>query len=227
LAQRRYAEAAAVACEIHTEDPLAIMACRSEIFARLTGGDRVGAGAALARAQGSGMSAAELDLLSAWFELASGRETAVELAEEALGLLETILEALLRVHEFEVFEVALGLIERTALSARERRELLGELYLRRGFAASAAQEWLAVCGEQPEDVRALFGLARVAERQDMAREAREFASAALAVAPEHAAAAALLERVAAVRQDAAEAPDGEGSKDEHHVDEDVEQRAAA
>jgi tetratricopeptide (TPR) repeat protein len=207
LAQRRYAEAAAIACEIHTEDPLAVMACRSEIFARLTGGDRVGAGAALARAQGSGMSAAELDLFGAWFDLTGARQIEVNLADEALEMLETILEALLRVHEFEVFEVALGLIERTALPARERRELLGELYLRRGFAASAAQEWLAVCGEQPEDVRALFGLARVAERQAMAREARDFASAALAVAPEHAGAAALLERLP--------------------MDEDVEQRAAA
>ncbi len=177
LAQRRYAEAAAVACEIHTEDPLAVMACRSEIFARLTGGDRVGAGAALARAQGSGMSTAELDLFAAWFDLTGARQVEVELAEETLGMLETILEALLRVHEFEVFEVALGLIERTALPARERRELLGELYLRRGFAASAAQEWLAVCGEQPEDVRALFGLARVAERQGMVREAQDFAQA--------------------------------------------------
>jgi tetratricopeptide (TPR) repeat protein len=222
LAQRRYAEAAAVACEVHTEDPLAVMACRSEIFARLTGGDRIGAGAALARAQGSGMSATELDLLSAWFDLAGAKQVEVDLDDEALGLLETILEALLRVHEFEVFEVALGLVERTSLSARERRELLGELYLRRGFAASAAQEWLAVCGEQPEDVRALFGLARVAERQDMAREARDFALAALAVAPEHAGAAAILERL-----DVALVSDETQNAAKEPVGEDVERRAAA
>ena len=78
----------------------------------------------------------------------------------------TILEALLRVQDFEVFEVAVALLERTPLSPRERREVLAELYLRRGFPASAAQEWMAVCQEQP-DVRALYGLARVAERQGM------------------------------------------------------------
>jgi len=100
---------------------------------------------------------------------------------EALALLETVLEALLRVHDFEVFEVAVGLLERAPLSERERRELLGELYLRRGFAASAAREWLAVCAENPRDVRALSGLARVAERQGMSREARDFALAAQAV----------------------------------------------
>ncbi len=207
LAQRRYTEAAAVACEIHTEDLLAIMACRSEIFARLAGGDLVGAGAALARTQGTQMSPAEIDLFTAWFELANGQQTEIELTAETVGLLETILEALLRVQDFEVFEVAIELVQCTELAPRERRELLGELYLRRGFAASAAEEWLAVCTEQPEDVRALFGLARVAEHQGMPVEAHDFAQAALAVAPEHAAAAELLERV--------------------RLDEDVERRAAA
>jgi tetratricopeptide (TPR) repeat protein len=124
LAQRRYAEAAAVACEIHTEDPLAIMACRSELFARVAGGDRAGAGAALARAQGTGMAAEELELFTAWHELASGGDTAIELQVEVLAPLETILEALLRVHDFETFEVA-ALLERVRTAGEdgsERRE---------------------------------------------------------------------------------------------------------
>ncbi len=204
LAQRRYGEAAAVACEIHTEDPLAIMACRSELFARLAGGDLVNAGAALARTQGTEMLPAELDLFIAWFELASGKQSEIELSAEAVGLLETVLEALLRVHEFEVFELAVALVQQTVLAPRERSELLGEIYLRRGFAASAAEEWLAVCGEQPEDVRALFGLARVAERQGMPAEALDFAQAALTVEPEHAAAAELLARVRAAGIDGAQ-----------------------
>jgi tetratricopeptide (TPR) repeat protein len=222
LAQRRYAEAAAVACEIHTEDPLAIMACRSELFARLAGGDIVGAGAALARAQGTAMASAEHDLFVAWFDLAGGRQTQIELTADAVGLLETILEALLRVHEFEVFEVVLGLMQRTPLPARERSELLGELYLRRGFAASAAREWLAVCSAQPEDVRALFGLARIAERQGMTADARSFAQAALAAAPEHAAAAQLLERVRAAGTE-----ETARERSESPVDDGVERRAAA
>ncbi len=207
LAQRRYAEAAAVLCEIHTEDSLAVMACRSEVFARIAGGDHVAAGAALARAQGAGMPPGELALFTAWYELAHHGRTAVEVPGEALELLGTVLEALLRVHEFDVFEVAVGLLERTPLSARERREGLAELYLRRGFLASAAQEWMAVCRAQP-DARALYGLARVAERQGMPAEALDFAAGALRLEPEHGAAAELLERVRA-------------------SDESVERRAAA
>jgi tetratricopeptide (TPR) repeat protein len=185
LAQRRYAEAASVAAEVPTEDALARIACRSELFARIAGGDRVGAGAALARAQGAGMDAAELDLFEAWRALASGAETEtelsaeaeIELSAEAVPLLGTILEALLRVHDFTVFERLVGLLERTPLPPRERREVLAEIYLRRGFAASAAQEWMAVCAEQP-DARALLGLARVAERQGMTAEAHDFTQAA-------------------------------------------------
>jgi cytochrome c-type biogenesis protein CcmH/NrfG len=75
---------------------------------------------------------------------------------------------------------------------------------------------LAICGEQPEDVRALFGLARVAERQGMSAEALDFAQAALAVAPEHTAAADLLKRVCTGTADGAGEPH-----------EGVERRAAA
>ncbi len=214
LAQRRYAEAAGVACEVHTEDPLAVMACRSELFARIAGGEHSAAGAALARAQGAGMVSAEIDLFAAWHELARTGESEIALAGEVLELLGTILEALLRVHDFEVFEVAVALLERTPLSPRERREGLAELYLRRGFAASAAQEWMAVCREQP-DVRALYGLARVAERQGMYEEAVDFAQAALGLEPAHGAAAELLERVRG---------SGEGLE---RRDEGVERRAAA
>jgi tetratricopeptide (TPR) repeat protein len=200
LAQRRYAEAAAVACEIHTEDPLAAMGCRSELFARIAGGENGAAGAALARAQGAGMASWEVDLFAAWHELARTGQTAIELSGEALEMLGTILEALLRVHDFDVFEVAVGLLQRTPLSPRERREGLAELYLRRGFAASAAQEWMAVCNEQP-DVRALYGLARVAERQGMHAEAAHFAEAALNIDPGHVASAELLGRVRGVSED--------------------------
>ncbi len=76
-----------------------------------------------------------------------------------------MLEALLRVQDFEAFEMLLGLLERTPLSARERRELLAEMYLRRGFAASAARR---VDGRLPQRSRTrarCVGLARVAVAQ--------------------------------------------------------------
>ena len=191
LAQRRYGEAAKVACELTGDDPLAAIAARTELFARVAGGEAEAANAALARARATAMPAVELDLFEAWRQLALRAETEIELSEQAVPMLELMLEALLRVHDFEVFEVLLGALERTPLAARERRELLAGIYLRRGFAASAAEEWMAVCAHEP-DVRALLGLARVAAARGMPREMSDFAAAALARDPDNQDAASLL-----------------------------------
>jgi len=196
LAQRRYAEAAREAAMLSSDDPLAVAACRTELFARLAGGDEDGASAALGRARTAGMPAAELDLFGAWQQLASSGATAIELASEAVELLTVMLEALLRVQDFETFEALLVLFERAPIPQRERRELLAEMYMRRGFAASAAEEWMAVCRQEP-DVPALLGLARVAASRGMPREASDFAGAALSRDPDNEAAARLLSRAAA------------------------------
>ena len=105
--------------------------------------------------------------------------------------LEVMLEALLRVHDFKSFEVLLGALELTPLQPRERRELLAGMYLRRGFLASAAEEWMAVCEQEP-DVPALLGLARVAAARGMAHEMSDFAAAALERDPDNEDAASLL-----------------------------------
>ncbi len=82
------------------------------------------------------------------------------------------------------------------MGERERRELLAEMYLRRGFVAAAAEEWMAVCRREP-DAEALLGLARVAVAAGMSREASEFAQAALACDPDNELAASLLPQAAA------------------------------
>jgi tetratricopeptide (TPR) repeat protein len=196
LAQRRYEEAAIEAAALAVEDSLAALACRTELFARIAGGDVSGAVQALARAREAGMPGDELQLFCAWHEIASSGQTSVTLTSEAVGLLELMLEALLRVQDFETFEVLLGVLGRAPLVERERRELLAQMYLRRGLEVSAAQEWMAVCEEKP-DARALLGLARVAAIRGMPREAREFATAAISHEPENAQAAALLAQVTA------------------------------
>jgi len=106
-----------------------------------------------------------------------------------------MLEALLRVQDFKAFEALLGALQRTPLGGRERRELLAEMYLRRGFAASAAEEWMAVCRKEP-DARALVGLARVAAATGMPREVSYFAAAAVSRDPDNEAAAGLLAQAA-------------------------------
>jgi tetratricopeptide (TPR) repeat protein len=191
LAQRRYTDAASVAGELPSEDPLAVMASRTELFALIAGAQEDRIAAALERAHAAGMPAAELELFTAWQQLAFAGETAIALSAHAVGLLAVMLEALMRVQDFEVFEVLLGLLARTPLDVREQRELLAQMYLRRGFAASAAEEWMAVCQREP-DARALLGLARVAAARGMPREVCDFAAAALSHEPDNLQAASLL-----------------------------------
>jgi tetratricopeptide (TPR) repeat protein len=190
LAQRRYREAADEAAALDRDDPLAAIACRTELFARIAGADTSGAVAALERAP-AGMERTELDLFAAWQQLAGTGHTELQLTAHAVPLLAVMLEALLRVQDFESFETLLALLERTPVADRERHELLAEMYMRRGFAASAAQEWMAVCQLEP-DTRALLGLARVAAARGMPREASDFAAAALTRDPDNEAAANLL-----------------------------------
>ncbi len=195
LAQRRYAEAAAAAAELPSDDPLGEVARRTELFARLASGES-SIEAALEGARAAGMAEPEIDLFRAWHELAASGTTEIEPAAEAVRPLVVMLEALLRVQDFQTFEVLLGALERTPVSERERRELLADVYLRRGFASSAAQEWMAVCEREP-DARALLGLARVAAARGMAREAEDFAAAALERDPDNAQAASLLSQAQA------------------------------
>ncbi|MCW3019707.1 MAG: glycosyl transferase family 2 [Solirubrobacterales bacterium] len=196
LAQRRYGEAAEEAAALGGDDPLAVIACRTELFARIAGGDASGAAAALERSRAAGMDGAELDLFTAWRQLASSGHTEIDLAEPVVALLAVMLEALLRVQDFKSFEALLGLLRRTPLAERERHELLAEMYMRRGFAASAAEEWMAVCRQGP-DTKALVGLASIAAARGMPREASDFAAAALSRDPDNEAAASLLSQAAA------------------------------
>jgi tetratricopeptide (TPR) repeat protein len=182
LAQRRYEEAAAAAGELSPEDPLAVMASRTELFAHIVGGDFKRARQALDLVGATGMQAEEVELFTGWLELASDGQTTVSPTAEAVALVRVILEALLRVQDFQAFETLLELLRRTSLTQRQQRHLLADMYLRRGFLASAAEEWMAICAEEP-DVPALQGLARIAGARGMIPEAIDFASAALARDP--------------------------------------------
>ena len=79
-----------------------------------------------------GWGAEELDLFTAWLQLATSEKTEIELVEGAVEPLSVMLEALLRVHEFEAFETLLELLQRAPITQRERHELLAEMYTRRG-----------------------------------------------------------------------------------------------
>jgi tetratricopeptide (TPR) repeat protein len=191
LYQRRYADAAAEAALVDADNPVAAIAARSELFGRILAGDLDGARAALERAGRSGLPGAELELFSSMLSLRAGQPVAGRLEAEAVTRLETMLEALLRVQDFESFELLLPLLLDSALPQREQRELLGRLYLRRGFLRSAAREWMAVVRERP-DVRALLGLAQVSLANGQADTASTFAEQALKLDPGCAGAARIL-----------------------------------
>ncbi len=205
LSQARWAEAAAEAAVLADDDPHASAARRSELFAQLVAGaadeDVSSARASLARAEAASMPAGELALFAAWCDVAEGNDAAttggspvspsgdrerspsrdVTLPLEALAPLVTTLEALLRVQEVDAFGALVGLLDRCPIPPRERKELLAGMYLRRGFLASAAEEWLDVCQADPRDVRGLVGLAQVAAAKGMTEDAIEFAREARAL----------------------------------------------
>lgn len=208
LSQKRWEAAAAEAAALDDDAPHAPAARRSELFALLVRGEAAAARTVLARAAAGGMPSGELALFAAWCDVVenglspsgerertrAGGVTAA-LGVDALVPLATTLEALLRVQEVEAFGALVGLLDACPLPARERRELLAGMYLRRGFLASAAEEWLGVCREDPRDVRGLVGLAQIAAAQGMTDDAIELAREAAAVDPGERRATRLLARL--------------------------------
>ena len=173
------------------EAPAAAVVARSATFARLLADDLGGARAALDRARRVGASESDCAALGAWLELKAGREPA-PLAADSLSLIALMLEALLRVHDFTNFESLLGLLTRLPVGERQRRELLAQMYLRRGFLRSAGREWLTVCEQEP-DAAALIGLANVALADGRVDTAATFAAHALQLEPGNDSARRLLE----------------------------------
>jgi tetratricopeptide (TPR) repeat protein len=190
LYQRRYGEAALAAGELDEADAFAPMASRSELFGLLAAGELDAVPAALDRATRTGLDPAERALFASWHARALGRTEAQATGLDAIPLLATMLEALLRVQDFDTFETVHKLLADSELPGREQRELLGQMYLRRGFLKSAAREWMAVCEEAP-DLRALIGLAQVSKAHGLPEAAHTFAQQALAIEPENPAARAL------------------------------------
>jgi tetratricopeptide (TPR) repeat protein len=168
LSTRRYAEAADACAEIADDDAFAVAAARSELFARTLAAATDEA--SMARASRRGLPTTELDLFAAW----SASTPYPALDPAVVDSLATMLEALLRVEEFEAFETLLPALAATGLPARRRHSILAEIYLRRGFLESAADEWAASCEEEGPDAEALGGLARVAAAQGLMEDAEIF-----------------------------------------------------
>ncbi|HEX5557086.1 MAG TPA: glycosyltransferase [Gaiellales bacterium] len=181
LAQRRFAEAAAVAAGEPAGSPLASRAAEAVVFASAVQGDADAMDAAVERALPSLLDA-DADLYRAWASAIRGREPAAALGTAAGPTAVRMLEALLRVTETNAFTTLLSVFARVQLPERQRRELLATMYLRRGFLESAADEWIAVATTQP-DASAMLGLAQVALARGYDQDAVGFAAEAVRLEP--------------------------------------------
>jgi tetratricopeptide (TPR) repeat protein len=191
LSQKRYAEAAEEAAQVPAGDPCAAAAHRTELFARLVGGELELARTALDTAVAD-LPSGEAELFRAWVAASGGEPLPGILPLDAAELLTATLEALLRVQEVDAFGTLVPLVDRVGLPARERRELLASMYMRRGYLESAADEWIAVIQEMGADARALTGLALVAAARDLREDALVFAREATTIDPGHEAASLLV-----------------------------------
>jgi tetratricopeptide (TPR) repeat protein len=191
LSQGRYAEAAAEAALVPSEEPAAGAARRTEAFGLLVSGELDAAARVLDRARDE-MLPGEPELFAAWLSAARGESLPGLLPSESANMLVTSLEALLRLREVDAFGLLVPLIERVGLSPRDRRELLASMYMRRGYLESAADEWIAVIQELGPDAQALTGLALVAKAREMTEDALVFAREARALDPANAAASQLV-----------------------------------
>ena len=194
LSQRRWAEAADAAAAVEDGAAFADAARRTELFARTVAGEAAAAATAAARAAAD-LAAGELAAYESWLRLAAGQPAPVVPAAGA-GALVVALEALLRVEEFDAVGPLLGAIEGSAMPERARREKLANVYLRRGFLESAADEWVATCADgRAPDADALVGLAQVAWAMGHHEDAVVFAREAEALDAAHPLAAGLAARL--------------------------------
>jgi hypothetical protein len=108
-----------------------------------------------------------------------------------------MLEALARIEAFEAFEILAARFETLDLPWREKRERLANVYLRRGFLDSAADEWIRVCEEEAPDADAMIGLAQIAWAKGLDEDAAAFAEEAYALDPSDPTTGLLVERLAA------------------------------
>ena len=196
LSQSRWNEAVEAA-RLADSGGLAGPAAHSLMFAAIMEGDDAAFDDGVERANRAGSADAHVQAFEAWQKVHAGGEAPRSLPLAAAPLIATILEALLRVEEFDAFEKLIPLVEACPLPARERHELLAQMSFRRGYLESAADEWVAACQERGPDARALLGLAQVAYAREMHEDAAVFAAEVQALEPGHAGAARLLAAVGA------------------------------
>ncbi len=146
---------------------------------------------AVALAADKPVPAVERHVFEQWHRSIVGEPCAVDI--EAAPAISGYLDRLLREQAFDGFETLLRVWAAVPLPEREKTETVATLYTAHGFLDSAADEWCAVADVEA-DVRALTGLARIAELHGDLAGAAEIAELALSVDPGASAARQVLDR---------------------------------
>ncbi len=192
LAERRYDEAVAEARLRGDGSAVATKLAAAELFIHGLRADAAALGAALETFDGTVPEAA---LFGAWHGLLAGAPVPDVLPAELFGTVVTMLEALLRVSEFQAFETLHGLFTRIDVAPALRSDVLATVYFRRGYLDSAADEWIASVEAEPS-AGALLGLAHVALAKDLPDDAAVLLDEALELEPGNTDASALRDALA-------------------------------
>jgi tetratricopeptide (TPR) repeat protein len=193
LALRRYDEAVDEARVREAGSPVEQSLAAAELFIHALRADAPSLAAAL---ETFPESLPEAAIFGAWHALLAGARVPGELPAELFGTAVTLLEALLRVSEFDAFETLHGLYERIDVAPSLRSDVLAAVYFRRGFLDSAADEWIA-CVEAEPTAGALLGLAHVALAKDLPEDAAALLDEALLLEPVNADVCAMREALVA------------------------------
>jgi hypothetical protein len=172
LSQGRLTEAVAQCEMVDPLGPCGESAARTRAFACLAAGDPEGAQLAIAP-----LGAAERAVYGAWSALLTGGPAPALPAAAAAPLL-TALGALLHLEDYDAFGTLLPAWDKVGLPSRRRGELLADLYQRRGYLESAAEQWIALVEQSGPDERSLRALADIASARGFDDDAAVFAAEA-------------------------------------------------
>jgi tetratricopeptide (TPR) repeat protein len=134
-------------------------------------------------------------IFTAWRQAIEG-ETVQPLPIEVLPVAASLLEALLKLQEFDAFQTLHGIYAQFDIAPAVRSEVLAAIYFRRGFLVSAADEWVSSLQAQPA-AAPLIGLAHVAVARGLRDDALVFCDEALTLEPGSADASRLRETLLA------------------------------
>jgi tetratricopeptide (TPR) repeat protein len=191
LSLHRYSEATEILSSFAPETPLAAAAYRSRAFALILLGqfdEAVRIAEDLKE-----MNEAEGGLYLAWLASREGKAShGLTVGEARFGF--HVMEALLRLEEWESYDTLTPLVIAAAGEEPHWRRLLAELYERVGLDQLALEQWFRVCEIDP-DSDSFYGLARGTVMTGMFSDARVFLLEALSRDPDHLKSKALLAQV--------------------------------